>query len=266
MPRAGDVYSLPAGTQAVSGATASSSNINSRFTDIETDLNTARPVTAGGTGQTSVSGAQTAFKIPPFDGAASITGTWEWQDNIPAVFGNDADASIRWVSANSALTMSVGGNPIVEATASGADVTGDLTVSNDLAVTGDVSGTTASGAMVSTDMLSDKGSTTKVPRVAAVQEFAAAAYVLFTGGATPGILASKNVASVARTATGIYEVTFTNAMASANYCVHPSSEQPQVRVSYGVSTTTTCQVITEDDGGTNTNAGFVSVVIFGTLA
>lgn len=267
MPRDGsNVYSPPAGTTATSGTTIESAKYNAFVADITSDLNAARPVSVGGTGVSTVSAAQTAFKIPPFDGGASISGTWEWQDDVGAVFGNDADASISWVSADSALALKVGATARIEATATGADVTGDLTVSNDLAVTGDVSGATASGAMVSTDMLADKGSTTKVPRVAAVQEFAAAAWVVFTGGATPGILDSKNVSSVSRSATGIYVITLTNAMASADYVVCPSSDTAQIRVSYGANTTTTAKIITEDDSGVNVNAGTAAIVIYGTLA
>lgn len=54
MPRASGVYSLPAGTSAVSGQTVSSAKYNSATSDIETDLNTARPVVAGGTEKTSL--------------------------------------------------------------------------------------------------------------------------------------------------------------------------------------------------------------------
>lgn len=64
MPRdGGGSYSLPAGTAAISGATANSSHVNSRFSDIEADLNTVRPVVAGGTGASSASAARTALGL-----------------------------------------------------------------------------------------------------------------------------------------------------------------------------------------------------------
>lgn len=80
-------------------------------------------------------------------GNVNISGTWEWQDDVGAVFGNDADASISWVSADSALALKIGSTARIEATSAGADVTGDLTVSNDVTVTGETEtatfGTTA---------------------------------------------------------------------------------------------------------------------------
>lgn len=45
------------------------------------------------------------------------------------------------------------------------------------------------------------------------------AWVRFTATATPSITASFNIASVVYSATGIYTITFTNALADANYCV-----------------------------------------------
>lgn len=45
------------------------------------------------------------------------------------------------------------------------------------------------------------------------------AWVRFTSTATPTITASFNIASVVYSATGKYTITFTNALADANYCV-----------------------------------------------
>lgn len=53
------VYTLPPGTAATANATATASQFNSRFNDLETDANTARPVVAGGTGATTASTART---------------------------------------------------------------------------------------------------------------------------------------------------------------------------------------------------------------
>ncbi len=63
MPRSGDTYSLPAGTAAVSGATANSSHVNERFADLEAEQNLARPISAGGTGAASPSGARAAMGV-----------------------------------------------------------------------------------------------------------------------------------------------------------------------------------------------------------
>jgi hypothetical protein len=60
MPRDGSgVYHTPAGTDAVTDTTISSSAYNANVHDVESDLNTARPIVAGGTGGTSASSART---------------------------------------------------------------------------------------------------------------------------------------------------------------------------------------------------------------
>lgn len=65
MPRDGGtgVYSKPAGTTAVSGTTIESAKFNSVIDDLVVDLNTARPVVAGGTGGTTAAAARTALGL-----------------------------------------------------------------------------------------------------------------------------------------------------------------------------------------------------------
>lgn len=53
------VYSLPAGSTVTNGDTSDATDVNTPLADIATDLNTARPIVAGGTGATSASAAQT---------------------------------------------------------------------------------------------------------------------------------------------------------------------------------------------------------------
>lgn len=60
MPRTGGVYSPPAGTKGVSNTTIQSVPYNAFVDDLTADANAARPVTAGGTGSTTASGARTA--------------------------------------------------------------------------------------------------------------------------------------------------------------------------------------------------------------
>jgi len=54
---------VPAGTQAVTGDTIASAPYNAFLADLESDLNAARPVSAGGTGATSASAARTALGL-----------------------------------------------------------------------------------------------------------------------------------------------------------------------------------------------------------
>jgi hypothetical protein len=62
MPRDGsNVYHLPSGTLAVTNTTVQSTPYNNFTGDIEADLNTPRPIVAGGTGASSASAALTAL-------------------------------------------------------------------------------------------------------------------------------------------------------------------------------------------------------------
>ncbi|WP_234851045.1 hypothetical protein [Sinorhizobium meliloti] len=63
MPRTGGVYSPPAGTKGVSNTTIQSVPYNAFVDDLTADANAARPVTAGGTGSTTASGARTALGL-----------------------------------------------------------------------------------------------------------------------------------------------------------------------------------------------------------
>lgn len=63
MPRAGGVYSLPSNYEATAGETATATQHNSPLEDLQTDMNTARPVVAGGTGATSASAARSNLGV-----------------------------------------------------------------------------------------------------------------------------------------------------------------------------------------------------------
>jgi len=57
------VYSLPAGSTVTNGDTSDASDINTPLQDLETDMNTARPGVAGGTGGTTASEARTGLGL-----------------------------------------------------------------------------------------------------------------------------------------------------------------------------------------------------------
>lgn len=64
MPYAGDTYSLPSGTAAVTLTAANSAHNNSRFNDLADAQNAVRPIARGGTGASTASGARTALGVP----------------------------------------------------------------------------------------------------------------------------------------------------------------------------------------------------------
>lgn len=57
------VYSLPPGSTITNGDTSDATDLNTPLQDLETDMNTARPIVAGGTGSTSASAARTALGL-----------------------------------------------------------------------------------------------------------------------------------------------------------------------------------------------------------
>lgn len=57
------VYSLPAGSTVSNGDVSDQSDLNTPLADIEADLNTPRPIVAGGTGASSASAARTALGL-----------------------------------------------------------------------------------------------------------------------------------------------------------------------------------------------------------
>lgn len=70
MPRTGGVYSPPAGTKGVPNTTIQSVPYNTLIDDLAADANAPRPVTAGGTGATSATGARTNIGA---DNASNLT-------------------------------------------------------------------------------------------------------------------------------------------------------------------------------------------------
>ncbi len=122
---------------------------------------------------------------------------------------------------------------------------------------------------VSADMLADTGSTTKVPCVDAVEDYVTglvpSAWVAFDGTGTPSIIAGKNVSSITDGGVGIYTVNFTNPMANTNYAAFGSGNSAQVRVG-GSRTVNGVGVVNEGDTGTNVDAAYITVVVYGGLS
>lgn len=103
------VYSLPAGSTVTNGDTSDATDINTPLQDLETDMNTPRPVVAGGTGATSASGARTNLGL----------GTLATQANTAV----DIDGG------------SIDGTPIGAATPAAGNFT-DTTIAGQLSATG----------------------------------------------------------------------------------------------------------------------------------
>lgn len=111
MPRNGSgVMSKTAGGTAVSGATIDSSDFNTLIDDIISDLNAARPVSAGGTGVTSLSALRTALglvigtDVQAYDAElAAIAGLVSAADRLAYFTGSGTASLATFTAAGRAL-------------------------------------------------------------------------------------------------------------------------------------------------------------------
>jgi hypothetical protein len=105
--------------------------------------------------------------------------------------------------------------------------------------------------------------------------YACRAWVNFDGTTSPGtIIGSGNVSSVTRNGTGDYTVNFTTALPNANYAVSIEIASSSLAIggmvhsstsggSATTKTTTALRIRVASDGGTNTNAANISVIVVG---
>ena len=124
MPRDGSgVYSTPPGTHGTPNTTILSANYNSNVDDVAADLNTPRPIVAGGTGATTAAGALTALGAAPL---ASPVFTGDPQAPTPTAGDNDTSiATTAFVATAVAAKVAKGGDTM----------TGHLFITNNQGVT-----------------------------------------------------------------------------------------------------------------------------------
>lgn len=112
MPRNGSgVYSAPPGTAATPNTTIASSPYNALVDDLVADANTARPVTAGGTGATNAADARSNLGL----GTAAVVNTGTSGATIPLLNGANTWSAAQVIptvtAANAAGTFLKSGTP-----------------------------------------------------------------------------------------------------------------------------------------------------------
>lgn len=121
MPRNGSgVYSLPAGSIVANGETIDASQHNPPLQDIASDLNTARPISAGGTGAATAAAAlvnlgltATASELNVLDGITATTAELNALDGVTAagtalIVAADAAAQRTALGLGTAATEPIG--------------------------------------------------------------------------------------------------------------------------------------------------------------
>lgn len=102
------VYSLPGGSTATTGNTIDASTHNTPLTDLAADMNIARPIVAGGTGEVTLAAAANAFAAYSgtatgdwtASGAWTVSGEWTFAadatlgDSVHLLFGAADDLDI----------------------------------------------------------------------------------------------------------------------------------------------------------------------------
>ena len=131
MPRSSNgVYQLPSGSQAQPNTVIESAQFNATILDIQQDLNAPRPISSGGTGQSTLTAVKTAFGITALE---NVVGT----GSINA--GNITSGTVAPARLSGTYNISISGNAATAsnaATAGHATTAGNATTADSAATAG----------------------------------------------------------------------------------------------------------------------------------
>lgn len=231
------VYSLPAGSTVANGDVSDAADLNTPLSDIEADLNTPRPIVAGGTGASTAANARANLgltigtNVQAYDAALGSLAGLSWvADRYPYATGVDTFAMGTITAAGRALLddadaaaqrttlgaqAALGFTPVEQGGGPGQGTNkinlGWDTVTARFAVDG-----VDLGRLVrNTEAAAGSNGALAAPGSAPL--YAARAWVNFNGTGTVAIRASGNVSSITDNGPGDYTINFTTAMPDANY-------------------------------------------------
>lgn len=163
------VYSLPAGSTIANGDLSDASDLNTPLSDIETDLNTPRPIVAGGTGASSASAARTALGLAiGTDVQAYSAGLASWAGVTRASGFDTFAATPSSANLRALLSDEVGtGAAYFVGGALGTPASGVLTNCTGLTT----SGIAAATLVTASEGISSNNNDTTIPTSAAVKDY-----------------------------------------------------------------------------------------------
>ncbi len=209
------VYSLPAGSTVANGDTSDASDLNSPLADLEADMNTPRPVVAGGTGVASVSAFKAAFDL---ETGVDILAYDVGLQQIADLADPNADRLLFWDDSASAYTyLTVGTN----LTLSGTTLSAESQAPADGSIT---FAKLADAAVVdATETLFDNDSDTAFPTAAAMID-ALGSYLIVADEKTSGTGGGSSTTGswVTRTLNTVRTNTISGASLSSNQITLPA--------------------------------------------